>query len=69
MRHVDEHGAVDATCGSACCLLFAADPEHQAIKVGEFSEKIALVRADDDEGLEDEYTVCCYGFPRKHVTG
>ncbi len=29
----------------------------QIIKVGEFSEKIALVRAEDGEGLEDEYAV------------
>ena len=34
-----------------------ADPDHPPIKVGEFTEKIALLRADDDEGLEDEYTV------------
>ena len=25
--------------------------------MGEFSQKIALVRAEDDEGLEDEYAV------------
>jgi hypothetical protein len=25
--------------------------------VGEFTEKIALLRANDDEGLEDEYSV------------
>ena len=34
-----------------------ADPDHPPIKVGEFSQKIALVRAEDDEGLEDEYAV------------
>ena len=34
-----------------------ADADHTPIKVGEFSEKIALVRAEDDEGLEDEYAV------------
>ena len=37
-----------------CCV---ADPEHPPIKVGEFTEKIALLRANDDEGLEDEYSV------------
>lgn len=42
------------------CLLCVADADHPTIKVGEFSEKIALVRADDDEGLEDEYTVSYY---------
>lgn len=35
-----------------------ADTDHAPIKVGEFSEKIALVRTEDDEGLEDEYAVC-----------
>lgn len=35
----------------------AADTDHAPIKVGEFSQKIALVRAEDDEGLEDEYAV------------
>ena len=33
------------------------DPDHPPIKVGEVSGKIALVRPDDDEGLENEYTV------------
>ena len=42
-------------------LLCAADAEHAPIKVGEFSEKIALVRAEDDEGLEDEYAVSGVG--------
>ena len=36
---------------------FTADPDHPPIKVGEFTEKIALLRAEDDEGLEDEYSV------------
>ncbi len=37
-------------------LLFVlADPDHPPIKVGEFSEKLALLRLDD--GLEDEYDV------------
>ena len=35
--------------------MLAADMEHPPIKVGEFSEKIALLRADD--GLEEEYEV------------
>ena len=37
--------------------MFTADPEHPPIQVGEFTEKIALLRANDDEGLEDEYSV------------
>ena len=32
-----------------------ADEEHPSIAVGDFTEKIALLRANDDEGLEDEY--------------
>ena len=35
----------------------AADMEHPAIPVGEFSEKVALLKANDDEGLEDDYSV------------
>lgn len=42
---------------SGLFALSIADSEHPPIKVGEFSEKIALVRAEDDEGLEDEYAV------------
>lgn len=42
-------------------MCFAADADHTPIKVGEFSEKIALVRAEDDEGLEDEYAVRLQG--------
>ena len=38
-------------------LFPTADPDHKPIQVGEFSEKIALLRANDDEGLEDEYSV------------
>jgi len=34
---------------------FSADLDHPPVKVGEFSEKIALLRLD--EGLEDEYDV------------
>ena len=37
--------------------MFTADPEHPPIQVGEFTEKIALLRANDDEGLEDESSV------------
>lgn len=40
-------------------MVRAADIDHAPIKVGEFSQKIALVRAEDDEGLEDEYAVSC----------
>lgn len=29
---------------------------HLPIPVGDFTERIALLRLNDDEGLEDEYT-------------
>ena len=42
------------TPGDCVC---AADEEHAPVKVGDFTEKLALLRANDDEALEDEYAV------------
>ncbi len=34
-----------------------ADEAHPPVKAGDFTEKLALLRANDDEALEDEYAV------------
>ena len=34
-----------------------ADEDHPIVRAGDFTEKLALLRANDDEALEDEYAV------------
>ncbi len=41
-------------------LTSVADEEHPPVKAGDFTEKLALLRANDDEALEDEYNVSLY---------
>ena len=49
---------------SATCLIFIADEDHPPVKAGDFTEKLALLRANDDEALEDEYAVSGCGLVR-----
>ncbi len=48
-----------------------ADADHPPVKAGDFTEKLALLRANDDEALEDEYSVSgcafCVGVCRYDV--
>ena len=38
-------------------LLLSADSDHLPVTVSEFTERMAILRASMDEGLDDEYSV------------
>ena len=52
-------------CVRACVC--AADEEHPPIPVGDFTEKTAILRADDAAGLEDEYAVSLIDAHHMHA--
>ena len=58
MSYIETAKAVVALCvATSDDCDCAADEEHAPLKVGDFAEKLALLRANDDEELEDEYAV------------